>query len=128
MTNNERNERKEWMKQLFDSGFTYQEIGAVAGISRQRVHQIIGCTDRKRFRDLTKEQCVFDGLRRYLNENRISIKELTRKMYGDFSGNAYQNLKAALKSNKSYLTMPKINRILSVTGLTYEEVFLSQED
>ena len=82
MTKVERNKRKEWMLQLFESGLTYQEIGDVAGVSKQRVFQLIGKTDRDSFRYITKERCFFDGLRDYLNENRISIKELTRQMYG----------------------------------------------
>ena len=126
MTKVERNKRKEWMQELFNSGLTYREIGEVAGISKQRVFQIIGNTDRTKFRDLTKEQCVFDGLRRYLNENRISIVALTRKIYGDCGGAKYSRLKDALKSSRGLITMTKINKILSVTGLTYEEAFLSQ--
>lgn len=127
MTRLERNKRKEWMQELFDSGLTYREIGEVAGLTKQRVFQIIGNQDRSKFRRITKEQCVFDGLRKYLNENRISIVGLTRKMYGDMNG-AYNTLKYTLKSKGSLLTMPKINRILSATGLTYEQAFLSQED
>lgn len=121
-------ERKEWMLQLFDAGLTYQEIGDAAGVSKQRVFQLIGKSDRTRFRTITKEQCVFDGLRRYLNENRISLKELTRKMYGGLHPSSYDSLKHTLKLTDCLLTMPKINRILSATGLTYEEAFLSQGD
>lgn len=127
MTKVERNERKEWMLELFESGFTYKEIGEIAGISKQRVFQIIGKANGRRFRTITKEQCVFDGLRRYLNDNRISLVALTREMYGELNGSYYQ-IKDAFKSNKACLTMPKINRILSVTGLTYEQAFLSRED
>ena len=130
MTKVERNQRKEWMLQLFESGLTYQEIGDVAGVSKQRVFQLIGKSDRDSFRYITKERCFFDGLRDYLNENRISIKELTRQMYGQLHGNMYSTLKEQLKNKPGFklLTMAKINKILSVTGLTYEQAFLSQED
>lgn len=128
MTKAESIERKEWMLRLYEAGLTYQEIGDAAGISKQRVFHIIGKSNRERFRTITKEQCAFEGLRQYLNENRISFVALTREMYGEFQSDSYNSLKHALKTKDGHLTMPKINRILAATGLTYEEAFLSQED
>lgn len=121
-----KNERKEWMLSLRECGLTYQEIGEVVGTSKQRVYQIIGKIDRARFKPITKEQCIYDGLRNWMNKKRISRKELARMMWGTLMSSCYDRLKSWLRGTQ--MTMHTINLILTVTRLTYEQAFLGGTD
>jgi hypothetical protein len=116
------NERKEWMLSLRECGLTYKEIGEVTGTSKQRVFQLIGKIDKARFKPITEELCIYDGLRNWMNENRVSRAEFTRMMWGSLHQVNHQRLREWLKGKG--MTMYSINKILTTTGLTYEEAFL----
>ncbi len=122
---NQVNERIERMTCLRERGNTYEEIAKMEGVSKQRVFQLIGGINRARVKPLTKKQCIYDGLRKYLNENHIGRAELTRKLYGYYHSSTYSCLCKWLRGVE--MTMSTINKILSITGLTYEQVFLWQE-
>ena len=117
-----KDERKEWMLSLRECGLTYKEIGEVTGTSKQRVFQLIGKIDKAKFKPITEEQCIYDGLRDWMNKNRISRRELARMMWGAFMSSCYDRLKRWLKGTE--MTMYIINKILTATGLTYEQAFL----
>lgn len=119
-------ERKEWMLSLRECGLTYKEIGEVTGTSKQRVFQLIGKNDKARFKPITEEQCIYDGLRNWMNENRISRAELVRMMYGTLHSSCLDRLRGWLKGTE--MTMYSINKILAVTGLTYEQAFLRRKN
>lgn len=93
-------ERKQAMIKMHESGMTYAEIGAFMGISKQRVYQLIGDTRKGCHKPITKEQCVYAGIRKYMNENKISRMMLVRM----------------------------IDKILKATGLTYEYAFKKDGD
>ena len=114
-------EHKEEMLEMKKNGMTYQQIGDVFGLSRQRVFAIIGGTVKHLHRPITKEQCVYDGLRNWLNENKISRTYFCRMCNGIFHGGAYARFKYALMG--ANITKQTIDRILSVTGLSYEVAF-----
>lgn len=117
-----KDERKEWMLSLRECGLTYKEIGEVTGTSKQRVFQLIGKIDKARFKPITEELCIYDGLRNWMNENRVSRAEFTRMMWGSLHQVNHQRLREWLKGKG--MTMYSINKILAATGLTYEEAFL----
>ena len=116
-----RENRKREMEKLYESGMTHAEIGREFGISRQRVFQLIGGKTRHHYRIITKELCVYDGLRDWLNENRVSIGELTRRIYGE--AHAVARKRISDKLGGAIITKTYIDKILKVTGLTYEEAF-----
>lgn len=115
------NERAEQMKQLRQQGMSYEEIGKVMGISKQRVYQVIGGTVKNWFKEITPEVCIYPNLRKWLNENRVNRSELTRMVYGNTSARNKQLIYSILKG--SDCLKHHIDNILQVTGLTYEEAF-----
>lgn len=60
---------KQIMIELRKRGFTYQEIGEQLGISRQRVHQIVG-NQRLRKEAVDIEKIVFEGIYQIFKEDK----------------------------------------------------------
>ena len=115
-------QRKKDMRKLRESGVTYAEIANKYGISKQRVYQLIGGKDEKLFKPITTERCVYGGLRKWMNDNKVCVSELTRKIYGNYAPNSYERVKERL-NGKCQFTKTYIDKILEITGLTYEEAF-----
>ena len=120
------NERKQKMIEMHIQGLSYVEIGQKMGISRQRVFQIIGDVRKGSHRTITEKECVYVGIRNWMNENKISRTALLRKIYGTIHSDQYHSLKSALKG--SNCSKYVIDNILKATGLTYEEAFKKDGD
>lgn len=114
--------RKKQMQELRNKGFSYEEIGKIMGISHQRVHQIIGKGNKALFRPIKPTGCVFDGIRQWMNENQISISELVRIIYGNTCPENYNRIRSYLTARND-IRKTLIDKILSITNLTYEEAF-----
>lgn len=115
-------ERRESMLNMKNEGFTYQEIGEKFGISKQRVQQIIGGYNPRYFHYKTKRGVVYEGLRKWLNDNKISINHLTRLLYGQSNSKSHNRLNDYL-SNRISIPKSMIDKLLKLTGLTYEVAF-----
>lgn len=122
----EREERKRYMQDLFKSGMTYEEIGKKLDLSKQRVFQLIGGIIKRRVKPFTTETCVYSGLREWLNEHKIGINELTRKLYGNYHTTSRERVKNRL-NGKLQITKTYIDKILEITGLTYEQAFVESQ-
>ena len=110
------------MTDMKNNGKTYREIGEVFGVSRQRVCQMIGRGDTRFFRHVSAKSCVYKGVRKYLNDNKISIAELVRMVYGAYHPRNFYTMRNRLSGATD---MPKsyIDKILEITGLAYEVAF-----
>ena len=101
---------KEIMRAMYDSGMTYQKIGEIFGVSKQAVYQMINGGDGVRIHTLMKIPYV--GLRLWMLENRVTLKELNRRI----------GVRTSITQDNNP-RMDTINKILKETGLTYEECF-----
>ena len=110
------------MRQMYEDGKTYKDIGDTFGLSKQRIFQMIGRGDVKLFRKITPKQCVYKGIRKFMNDNNVSIHELTRRIYGSSNPGNYQRTKGRLDGTKE-LVKEHIDKLLAITGLTYEAAF-----
>lgn len=105
-----------------NAGMTYEQIGAKYGISRQRVGQLIGKSNKYCFRVIKRNGCKFVNLRDWMNENYISRNELARMMGFCPTGETMSRI-------RSYLTgasdPPKvyIDKMIEATGMDYETLF-----
>lgn len=112
------------MLELRREGWSLPAIAKNFGLSRQRVHQLIGKRDLQFFKMITEKQCVFKGLREWMNKKGVSRTELIRRIYGEhkyhpeISNRMYKYLTGRSDMKKSF-----IDKILEVTGLSYEECF-----
>lgn len=110
---------------LSGEGLNYRQIAEVVGCSRRHVSSILRGTVIRNFRPITN--CIWPGLARWMNENECSKTELLRKM----GGNPWDcTLKRLSSWMQGEYDPPKreIDKILKVTGMTYEECFGGAED
>jgi hypothetical protein len=101
---------------------TYAEIADIYGCSRQNVGQ--ACTSKQRLY-VRPKWCIYEGLRDWMNENCVSRTELFRRMYGHDLTDAIAGALRRRMTGASRWRMDEINKVLDVTGLTYEELFRS---
>ena len=98
------------------SGMTYAAIGAALGVAKQTVY--VACKGNNELRRAPLyDRIIYAGLKRYMDENKIAVKELAEK-----TGIANQNVFQIL-TGKNDPCKRSIDRILRATGLTYEEAF-----
>lgn len=112
-------DRRKAIQVMHNGGMTFDEIGKVLGLSRQRVHQIVNQKPKggKPFHTTAIEKIPYVGLREWLIENRCSISELSRRC-GD---------KRLDLSGKHSVKVDIASRILQVTGLGFDECFRRDE-
>ena len=107
---------------LQEQGFSYTQIAKILGISPQAVRQALSKHNPNYFRPFSEKGCIFKGLREWLNRNKVSRAELIRRM-------GYESLSDTSIRFRNYLSgvsefrKRDIDKILEVTGLTYEQVF-----
>ena len=116
-------ERNAKMYELRKEGYTHQKIADEFGLSCQRVNQILAERCEGKFRGWTEERCVYPGIRKWLNDNKISCSELGRILYGhNLDGCCRETLAGTLKG-KFTPKFAMINKLIDVSGMTYEQLF-----
>ena len=118
-------EKQELMRADRAQGMTYKQISEKYGISKQRVQQIVGGgTDRVKacFRGITEKDCIYPNLRKWMNDNKVSKAELCRRLFGN-SHPQLQDRARAWLNGRNHPSKLNIDRLIEVTGLTYEELF-----
>jgi predicted transcriptional regulator len=109
MTNEQ---RVEAYKMLLD-GATYREVGEKFGLTHQRIHQIFSGQISK----VKKYACIYPNIRRWIVENHIT-QPVFAEMVGVCPAAIHHYLSGKREPNKK-----TIDKILEVTGMTYEEAF-----
>lgn len=105
-----------------DKGKTYREIAEMYGVTYQAVCNACGKQNYDRFRAWTKDRCIYPNLRNWLNENRVSAKEFLRRMDLTSGGNTELAFRTYFKG-ENYPKKQTIDKMLAVTGLTYEQMW-----
>lgn len=91
---------------------TYDAIAKRYGVTRQAVQDSIS-RHKNRTTYIKPTTVIFPGLRQWMTEHHVRVAELERRT----GRHLRQALSAGRISNQS------IERILAVTGLTYEQAF-----
>lgn len=116
-------DKKAEMKLLAEKGLNYREIGEQLGISRQYVAQCLGKAGAGYFRGLKKDECIYEGLRLWMTRNHVSRNELMRKMgLCPCTGNSTRIRE--LLSGKTELKKHHIDKLIGITGMSYEALFV----
>ena len=107
-------ERGKLIRRLHDKGLTYQEIGEIFGLSKQRVHEIASTNSGDSFHEEAVRKIKYVGLRNWMLANRVKVTELEKGC----GGRMHNSLSGKYEPSKK-----NIDAILAFTGLTYEECF-----
>lgn len=127
MRNKENQKRYERMLDMRKQGYTLKQIAEEYSVSRQRVAQIVGQYTPTHFNTISKDACIYVGLRNWMNSNLVSVRELIRRSdKWIYDPETHARLKDRL-SGRIEFKITEIEAILKTTGLTYEEAFGCKE-
>ena len=117
--------KRKKMQLLRDQGLKYREIAEKFGVSRQYVCAVCASYDPDHFR-IIDEHCVYPNLREWMNDHKVSRSELLRRMGLTVNANNSNRLSYYMRGEndprKDY-----IDRMLKVTGMTYEKLFYRED-
>lgn len=91
-------------------GKSFQQIADAHGVTKQAIQSAIRKYGNRNVKSTT---VIFPGLRRWMTDNRIYVKDLE-----NLTG---YSLRYGLHTGK--LSNTKVNAIMEATGLTYEQAF-----
>lgn len=98
-------------------GKTFEEIGEHFGVSRQHIQQTLFFCKGPRGLDRSVKSCVYPNIARWMMENRIGISKFSERCG---MNQATLRLVLSVRGNPRKGT---IDKILRITGLSYEEAF-----
>lgn len=108
-----------------DSGMSYKQLAEKYNCSHQYVAKVCGKHNPIYFRHITEDGVIYPALLHWMNENKVSMSELLRRMNLQPHHNSANKLRACLRGdnlpNKAY-----IDGMLRATGMTYEQLFAEE--
>jgi transcriptional regulator with XRE-family HTH domain len=113
------------MMEAREQGLTYQQIADLFGVSKQRVGQVLGRYEPAKFQYVSEKGCIYPNWRKWMNENKVGRNELLRRMGLQAAAESSHNL-ASYMTGRTNPRKPYIDKLLKVTGLTYEELFYEE--
>lgn len=119
-------DKKAQMIALRDQGLKQKEIAERFGVSHQYVAKICGQQSPGHFIPVG-DSCVYPNLRKWMNENKITRTELLRRMGLTIHEKNYTKL-CLLMTGSSTPRKDYIDKLLKITGMTYEVMFWRAED
>ena len=126
MANTKRSPRADMYIADRESGMTYTEIAEKYGVSRQAIHQVCAKRSIDRFKKITPERCIYPFVREWMNANKISVSEICRRLGWKSYPSAHRMVDRYLRG-RIYPKKETIDKLLGVTGLTYEQFFEEDE-
>ncbi len=137
MAKSEKNvELRDLISDLIDQDYNQSDIARYCGISRQRVSVIVSEIEKQpefkakhKIRNTLEkrlERVVYPAIQKYMLENKISVRKLSI-MLGE--NKTYKGcVTRFLHGETKQLPIDKLNKLLELTGLTYEEVFMGKKN
>jgi hypothetical protein len=103
---------------------TYKEIAEKFGVTNQYVAQTCSKSKRGKFKAYTEKECVYYGLRDWLNRNCLKRSDIARILKGvPFPGGDWYTTINSRMRGESEFKQGEIERFLDASGLTYEQMF-----
>ena len=112
----------EEIKNLRAQGMTYQQIADKLGVSTQVVSVALRRTNNN-FKIYTEKRCVYVNIRYWLNKNQVTINEFIT-MLGLMVCESTRWRYRRILNGFAEPSKSDIDRILEITGLTYEQAFI----
>ena len=118
--------KRKQMQMLRDQGLKYKEIAEKFGVSNQYVSMVCGKCSPAYFQHID-DSCIYPNLRKWMNEKKVSRREFLRRMgLAPYTGN-YERFASYLRG-ESCPRKQYIDKMLEVTGMTYETLFYTEQE
>lgn len=118
--------KREQATALRKQGKTYQEIADYMGISKAYVAILLDKTVKtSNFHIWPIELSPYPVLTQWMNDNQITRQELAEKLGYSPSTVSYYIITKIMRTDK--FTKKEIDKLLEITGMTYEELFKRQD-
>lgn len=117
------NEQKVEAYRMRLEGATLQTIGDTFGVSKEYIRQIIPAIEERSWSTRSAlNRCVYPNISQWLVENRCTYAKFSELIGApDASVSRWMN-------GIHKLSKPTIDRILKVTGMTYEQAFWQEKN
>ena len=115
------------IRAMREQGKTYQEIANRFNISKQRIGQYLTPTNIHNFRWWNESSCAYIGLRKWLNENKVTMRQFVLQLGYNYNNETNGRIRNKLKCN-TRLDIDLILKIIVLTGLTFEELFINDNE
>ena len=112
--------------ELREQGKTYQEIADEVGCTKQYIGQVCGKYNPSMFHFITESECIYPNLRKWMNENKISRKELIRRS-GIYETTNHSSHLSYIMTGYAQPPKPTIDKLIAATGMPYEVLFARVE-
>lgn len=119
-------EKVDWKKagEMLVNGSNFSEIARHFGVTRQYIHAhyVHGKPGRKP----REKSVLYPMLMEWLARNNLSIHQFPNMLNdGKNIPGDYQRLLRVINGKTDYVLIKEINKIIQVTGLSYEELFMT---
>lgn len=104
------------------NGATIKETAEKYGVSFSCVSSLTATRKLSQFKPFKPSQIIYPNLRSWMNYNEVSISELVRR-FGGSQSTATKNKFGDFFKGRKELTRDAIEKIMAVTGMTYEQLF-----
>lgn len=114
-------------KEMLNNGVTFTDVAKHFGVSKQRIHQMLGKQKLSCVVRGTKGM-IYPNLKRWMIENEVTYKDLLERMGLSSCNVANTRLSKQLKKHEGEkesigLRIDQIRKILEITGMSFEECF-----
>ena len=116
--------RKEQILRLRKQGLKHKEIEERLGVSEQYSSIVCSKVYPGHFVPIGND-CPYPNLRKWMNENRITRKDFLQRMGLTVHQANYDRLNSYI-NGKGCPRKPYIDKMLAVTGMTYETLFYTE--
>lgn len=113
-------EQKVEMFRLRVLGMTYEAIGEKFGVTKQSAYSTLNYVVKGTGRGIAR--CIYPALSEWCVEHGESFYSLSKKV-GMCRNSLYSKIEG-----KQHFNQPEIDKILTITGLTYEAAFTREEN
>ena len=119
-------EKVDWMEagRMLCEGYNFSEIAERFGVSRQCVQQHYNGNTRVGRNKVQK--CVYPMLEQWLTTNRESYMSLGRKLFPG-STNPSARVQRIMVGKEKYYSLDIIKKLSDITGMTFEEMFKTED-
>lgn len=109
-------------REEYKKGLSITEIARKYGVSKQCVSQCCCVYNKRVFKEITKEQCIYYHLREWMNVNKVKKSALMKMLGLEPLTKNYARFNNYL-SGKNEPKKGFIDKLIRVTGLPYAMLF-----